>query len=71
MPNIFVHAALWHVPKQVAPLTVPSKYELPSPVSVKMGLNIQETKEMNVKKNQRDEYIRKIGSWKKAPQYVN
>jgi hypothetical protein len=60
LPNIFVHAAFWHVLKQVAP-----KYELPSPVSVKMGLNIQETKEMKVKEHQSVEYIRNIDSWEK------
>jgi hypothetical protein len=65
MPNIFVHAAFWHVLKQVAPLTVPIKYEISSPVSVKIGFNIQETKEMNVKEHQWVEYIRNISSCEK------
>jgi phenolic acid decarboxylase len=49
----------------VALLTGPSKYERPSPVSVKMVLNIQETKEMYVKEHQGVEYIRNIGRWEK------
>jgi hypothetical protein len=44
---------------------IPSQYERPSPVSVKMVLNIQETKGMNIKEHQGVEYIRNIGKWEK------
>jgi hypothetical protein len=36
----------------VAPLKVTSKYGRPRPVSMKMVLNIQEIKEINVKEHQ-------------------